>query len=174
MPEDWTGAIQQEEYHDPPARSTYVYTTTLAEAQLLPYWRDPALSAGWTFEAASAHPEEVLYGYQAGFLDPGGKRGFLITTGYLPYRGVATTAAWRSTNGLGIAETRVIADRPAQVMYSPPGPSNSRYFPVKVWVYDAATESLYTIDAREASLLGANVDAVIAIARGFFEPPNPP
>ena len=68
----------------------------------------------------------------------------------------------------------MIAGRPARVAYSPSGPSHISLFPVTVWVYDPATESEYTLYGHTKSLRGAYVDAVIAIARSLFEPPNPP
>ena len=85
-------------------------------------------------------------------------------------------AAWRTNGGnhLSVTETRVIAGRPAQVLYSPPGPGNFSFFPVSVWDFDPAAESVHVLHGYTKSLRGANVDAVIAIARSLFEPPNAP
>ena len=59
-------------------------------------------------------------------------------------------------------------------MYSPVGTNHDRLFPVTVWIYDPATDALYWVLGENKSLLGSNVDAVIAIARSLFEPPNAP
>ena len=67
-------------------------------------------------------------------------------------------------------ETRVVAGRPAAVIYN----KTRAYFPLTLSVYDAATQVEYTIYGRDRSLRGGNVDAVIAIAESLFEPPNAP
>ena len=51
LPDGWTG-VKEEPVHQEPPASSYSYgfrTKNLAEARRLPYWRDPALPAGWTF-----------------------------------------------------------------------------------------------------------------------------
>ena len=58
-------------------------------------------------------------------------------------------------------------------MYSPPGPNHDPLFPLTVWIYDPATQTEYAVYGYTRSLLGGNVDAVIAIARSLFESPNP-
>ena len=74
----------------------------------------------------------------------------------------------------GVLETRVIAGRPARVQYSPPGPNHSSAMPTQVLVYDPATETQYEVFPYNTTLQGSNIDAVIAIARSLFEPPNAP
>ena len=99
----------------------------------------------------------------------------LIQGAFTGKRGGAREAAWRPNGAdLGVRETRVIAGRPAQVIYSPPGPGNFSFFPVSVWVFDPAAESVHVLHGYTKSLLGSNVDAVIAIARSLFAPPNAP
>ena len=44
----------------------------------------------------------------------------------------------------------------------------------QVLVYDPATETQYEVFPKNLSLRGSNIDAVIAIARSLFEPPNAP
>ncbi|MCY3887896.1 MAG: hypothetical protein OXG19_09405 [Chloroflexi bacterium] len=174
VPEDWTGATEDPEFHEPPAYNTSRFAETLAEARLLPYWRDPVLPAGWTFADATSDPEDVAYGYIAAYQVPEGYLGVRIEGAHATLRGWPEPAVSRSNaDTLGVAETRLIAGRPALVQYSPAGPSNSDLFPVTVWVYDAATQSRYRIAGYDGSLLGSNIDAVIAIARSLFEPPNP-
>ena len=77
-------------------------------------------------------------------------------------------------NRLAVSETRVIAGRPALVLYSPAGPDHEPLAPVIVRIYDPATESRHTVFGATKSLRGANVDAVIAIVASLFEPPNAP
>ena len=67
----------------------------------------------------------------------------------------------------------MIVGRPALVSYSPLGLHHHRAAPIKVWVSDPATESEYYIISGDRTLRGANVEAVIAIARSLFESPSP-
>ena len=76
-------------------------------------------------------------------------------------------ASWHA--GASVGETRMIAGRPARVIYSPPGTGQRDSFSVTVWVYDAATESEYKLIGEDDTLRGGNVDAVIAITRSLFE-----
>ena len=180
VPAGWTGATREPEDHEP---STWSYVPTgtgdITEAQKLPYWRAPALPEGWAFD--SAYVDRLggpSYGYCATYrteprpsaLDGGGNRrfrGFTICGYFADARFYPKDAAW--LGGSGVRETRTIAGRPAQVIYSPLGPNHDFLFPVTVWVYDAATQGEYKIIAFDLSLIGANVDAVIAIAAGLFE-----
>ncbi len=182
VPEGWTGATEARAVRYPPDDSSLtnpvVRTRDLAVARALPHWRDPVLPSGWTLVRATAGVEHLTYGYGAAYAPPGGGGiGLIIEGTYATHRGNPKEAAWRTGNGLGVYETRIIAGRPARVMYSPSGPNNSPtfpYFPVTVWVYDAATESQYTLYGKITSLRGANVDAVIAIAASLLEPPPAP
>ena len=176
VPENWTGVTEASTRHEPPAynRDNPSYTESLAEARRLPYWREPELPDGWgDFAYAAADPEDTIYGYEAGYRSPAGGIGLRIKGEHLVGRGWPRDAAWRPNgDDLGVTETRVIAGRPAQVIYGPLGPGHDPLFPVMLWIFDPATESRYTVVALTKSLLGANVDGVIAIARSLFE--NPP
>ena len=175
VPEGWTGAVEEPEVYPLPGDSytNPAYTTDLAEARQLPYWRDPALPAGWTFKwAISGDVSGPAYGYWADFTTERGRTAFTIWGYYAGSRGHPEETSW--LNGRGISETRVIAGRPARVIYSPPGPSHDDLFPVTVWIYDPATEAEYMVLGGTKSLLGGNVDAVIAIAESLFAPPNEP
>ena len=178
MPETWTGETEARVRSTPPAynRDNPRYTTDLATARTYPYWRDPALPDGWAFLRAEMDPETTIYGYKASYRSPaGGGVGLRIVGEHAVGRGWPRNAAWRPNgDDLGVTETRVIAGRPAQVIYGPLGPGHDPLFPIKVWIFDPATESRYTVHALTKNLLGANVDGVIAIARSLFEPPNPP
>ena len=69
----------------------------------------------------------------------------------------------------------MIAGRPALDVYNPRDPHYDPSADVRVWVYDAATESLYRIRGQYPELGRYNVHRVIAIARSLFErPPRTP
>ncbi len=172
VPEGWTGAVEEIERHKPPAYSPPVYTTDLAEARNLLYWREPVLPKGWTFARAySGGVDGPTYGYCATYLNAKGYLGVDICGFYVTGRGWAQEAAWR--NGQGVAEIRMVSGHRAMVLYSPEGPHHERLAAVEVWVYDAETGSAYWIFGADVSLRGSNVDAAIAIARSLFESPNP-
>ena len=187
-PEGWTGATEAEEVREPPGGfpDTHpvpgIETTDLAVARGFPYWRDPALPAGWTFYGAhrGGYRASSYDGHCARYVNVRGVGGVEICGDYASYRYGPTEASWLA-RGLdpgerrqGVYETRVIVGRPALVDYSPLGPHHDRSGSVRVWIYDPATESDYFILGLGPPLLGANADAVLAIARSLFEPPNAP
>ncbi len=175
VPEGWSGAVQEPKTYDSPGYSATnpIYTEDLAEARRLPYWRDPALPAGWTFSWATAGDVSApTYGYWATFATERGGHSVTIFGYYADYRGHPEEASWR--NARGAFETRTIAGRPARVAYSPPGPSHDDFFPVTVWIYDPSTEAEYAVLGKVKSLRGSNVDALVLIARSLFEEPDAP
>ena len=175
IPTGWRGATEEPGSYLPSAYSATnpTYTRDLAAARRLPYWRDPDLPAGWTFAWATAGDVSgPTYGYWAVFASERGGYGVTIEGYYADYRGHPEESSW--LNARGALETRIIAGRPAKVMYSPPGPSHGDWFPVTVWVYDSLTEAEYMILGKVKSLRGDNVDAVIAIARSLFEEADAP
>ena len=91
--------------------------------------------------------------------DPGfdvcGKKGHRIWFG-------VGEGSWHGGNS--VFETRVVAGRPASVIYSTSDP----FFPLQMRVYDPATDVEYTIWGEHRSVLGWQVDAVIAIFEGMF------
>ena len=116
--------------------------------------------------------DDPPFGYTAEYSTVGGWIGVRISGYYASARGWAERACW---NGVaGVSETRIISERPARVIYSPPGPNHSPTFPVTVWIHDPATQTEYAVYGYTRSLLGSNVDAAIATARSLFESPNPP
>ena len=174
-PEGWHGAVQEPRSYAPPGYSAAnpIYTSDLAAARRLPYWRDPDLPAGWTFAWATAGDVSgPTYGYWAVFASERGGYGVTIEGYYADYRGHPEESSW--LNARGALETRIIAGRPATVAYSPPGPSHDDLFAVTVWIYDSSTEAEYMILGEVKSLRGDNVDAVIAIARSLFEEADVP
>ena len=174
VPAGWTGATRAYEEVQPPNNSSNspVYTESLTEAGNLPYWRAPDLPAGWKFDRAiSGGLADPGYGYTAEYVAADGSSAFRLK-GYHASARYYLEEATRSGNG-GSWETRAIAGRPAQVVYSPPGAAHDWHFPITVWVYDEASESEYKIIGFDLSLRGANVDAVIAIAESLFTPAPP-
>lgn len=181
VPAGWTGATEEPRVEPPPVHSHQdpAGAATLAEARDLPYWRDPTLPEDWVFDRASSGGLiDPAYGYCARYLaEPrpspvyGGElRRFpgLEVCGYhADLRGGRHTAAWN--DGASIAETRMIAGRPAFVSHSPPGPNHNAAAYVRVWVYDAATESEYSLIGIDGDLRGDRIDPLIAIARSLFE-----
>ena len=185
VPENWTGAIDPGETHElpegaPPYPGPYAETLDVTVARGFPYWREPELPAGWTFSHAYRGGMEIYYGYCATYA---------AADGYVDVKICATalwgTGTWQEdaswltdagSDGLraGARETRWISGRPALVQYSPQGPGHHPAGAVWVWVYDAATQSIYTVMGLDPSLRGSNTQGVIAIAGRLFESPNPP
>ena len=167
-PAVWAGLLQGSTYHAPPklSKNTPVHTRDTTVAATLPYWRHPALPAGWTLEfATSGSVTDPPYGYCAHFYR--GHLGVEICAGHMARR----SGAGSSSNSNGVAwETRTISDRPALVRYMPLNPGSA--VPVVVGVYDAATECLYTVTGR-GGFRGANINPVIAIARSLFDSTTP-
>ena len=183
VPVGWTGATTAYQEIQPPAFSSDnpVYTESLTEARKLPYWRDPDLPVGWRLDRAiSGGLVDPGYGYTAEYVSADGSSAFRLQAYHAGARYRPREASWRTgpkpggvANGLAAAETRVIAGRPAYVIYSPPGPNHSQFSVTTLWVYDAATESEYKLIGTYRSLRGARIDNLIALARSLFEPPNP-
>ena len=175
VPETWGGAVENPESHNPPSYDwdiAYLVDPDPAIARTFPYWREPALPAGWALRKISRGTvDDPPFGYTAVYATDTGSIGVRISGYYASARGWAERASW--SGGVGVNETRVIDGRPARAIYSPSGPNHSPTFPVTVWVYDPATQAEYVVYGYTGSLLGGNVDAVIAIARSLFESPNP-
>ena len=186
VPEDWSGTTEAEQGHHPPGVPPGPFmggpgteTRALTVARDHPYWREPTLPTGWDFQiAVTGGYEATPIGYCASY-GSGGFTSIVICGDYAFDRRVPYEASWIANEDdpndrrQGVLETRVIAGRPAQVQYSPPGLNHSSAMPTRVLIYDPATETQYEIFPYNTKLQGANIDAVIAIARSLFESPNP-
>ena len=177
VPAGWTGAREEPDLRaDPSAPPPYVYTTDLATARTLPYWREPQLPAGWTFvnaEGGKGGLRAPVFGYCARYSNERGRHGVEICGFYVRDALVrADEAAWG--DGLGVLETRVVNGRPVVVDYSPPGPNQARTGSIQAWIYDPPTKTGYWLSGGDRSLRGSNVDAALAILRSLYESPNPP
>ena len=172
VPVGWTGATKASVRSErstsyPPER----LTGDINVARQMRYWRDPTVPEGWVFSFADegGNDVEAADGYCATWVTPTGDRGFKVCArkGSRIWFSVGE-GSWHGGNS--VFETRVVAGRPAAAVYSKTDP----IFPLQMLVYDAATDVEYKIIGFDISLLGANVDAVIAIARGLFESANAP
>ena len=184
IPANWTGAIdpgEREGYMLPDGAPAYpgpyAETRELRDARGFPYWREPALPAGWTFNHAFTGGTLVTYGYCASYAAADGFLNVEVCgEALLGPSTRAVDASWLTDAGsygmrAGVRETRVIAGRPAVVQYSPEGPHHYAASSMRVYVHDVATQSMYTVIGIDPGLRGANVDALIAIARSLFEHP---
>ena len=169
-PAGWTGEVVPWGGDYSPTYPELTSTTDVAEARKMRHWREPALPAGWTFRAAAEGGYEIQPrdGYSALYVTADGEDGFELRGAYVgAVVSGAKEAAWHS--GASLRETRVVAGRPAVVIYS----KASHRFPLKLWVYDPATQVQYAIYGHHSSLRGGNGDAVIAIAESLFTPAPP-
>ena len=189
VPEGWTGTTETGQLHHPPGvppgpfmGGHWTETDDLTDAHAHPYWREPdGLPTDVTFSRMiTGGYDTTPIGYCAVYVSAEGFTAIVICGDYAFSRRYAYESSWianeRDPSNLrqGVLETRVIAGRPARVQYSPLGPNHSVTMPTRVWIYDPATETQYEIDPFRSSFYGANIDAVIAIARSLFEPPNAP
>ena len=183
-PSGWTGALEAEAWHPPPAPAaggagaaggaaaaatpvTFGFAEDIAEARRFLYWRDPVLPAGWTFAGAeTGTPDAPPYGYVAAYLDAGGYGAAEIGVRFKTDRPQRRKAI--QLGGAVVVEPRTIGGRAALVKYSPQGPAHDRLQSVWVWIFDAGTGIEYWVQGWDHTLLGSNVDAAIAIARSLL------
>ena len=159
-------------------RTRTLRTTELNVARGLPAWREPAAGAlptDWTFALAlGGEANGYNYaGYAAVWTNADGYTRVEIEGDYVldGDRGGASVSSYTTNQRkLVVKELRTIAGRPAWVTYSPLGAQHSAFFPVKVSVYDAATESVYRVHGTGGSLLGgpSAAEKVVAIACSLF------
>ena len=155
-----------------------VHTADLSEARRLPYWREPRVPADWTFVGArSGEDAGGLDGYWASYIGSKGQLAVRIQGAYASALPMSAAASWTVDDLDGdelliVHELRVIAGRPATVLYSPLGPKHHNTIAIEVSVYDAATGAGYIVQGRSGSLgLRGGPDAaerVIAIACSLF------
>ena len=170
VPVGWTGATKAPVRSE---RSTVVpefrQTRDISEARQMRHWREISVPDGWRFEKAQQGEEiSSVDGYCAWYVTSSSERGLEIcaTKGIRIWFG-AGKSDWH--DGTSVRETRVVAGRPASVIYSTRDP----YFPLTLRVYDAATQVEYTIYGHHKSVRGANGEAVVAIAESLFSPSRP-
>ncbi|MCY3655029.1 MAG: hypothetical protein OXG95_00235, partial [Chloroflexi bacterium] len=143
-------------------------TSDLGEARQLPYWREPTLPTGWRLAEVRSGYYAEFPGYEASYFGPGGHLAVSIR-GLDAFRVPHTRAAsWTVNDGnwLLVRELRMVAGRPATVMYSPHGPQQHPTATSEVSVYDAATEAVYIISGLSGRPEAA--ERVIEIACSLF------
>ncbi len=198
IPENWEGKKEALTRHDPPDRSPddeESVATTLEAARALefPYWREPnPLPEGWKLRRAwYGGFEAPLWGFCSVYLTeplqfPDGKerqKGIEVCGAYNTVRKFAQKASFyadqgASPDGLIVRETRVIAGRPAVILWSPPGPNYLWNADVRIYIDDPKTETSYsiTVAAPHRSDLAADGNAklekAIALATSLFESPS--
>ena len=179
-PEDWDGESLYESVRSN-SFSTPATTSDIAVARKMDFWREPTIPDNWTFHKAVAGlddegPGGVIHGYCATWMAQDRAIPLRDGTSYQhSQRGVvicAESTRWRYGEqeaywGRGAHETRVIAGRPARLMFSPPGPEHLPGFPTRVEVFDPETDVTYTIMAEDFSLR-SNPEAVVEMARSLF------
>ena len=179
VPADWDGDTLDWEYHVAPRYSEVSYTEDIAVARTLDFWREPTVPENWMFGSAwsgggdSTGPES--YGYCALWLTeerrfsgadhPYRNKGFRICGYYAIGRLFQERASWGNQV---VTETRVIAGRPARLVYSPAGPDHVARYYIDIAIYDPQTETEYTVSAEDWTIR-SNPEAVIAILRSLFE-----
>ena len=197
IPSTWEGETEATTRHEPdtPPKQEETGASTLAEVRALhlPYWREPTLPEGWILDRAW---EGGLHAPWKGFCSvylteplqfPDGKerqKGIEVCGAYNIVRKFAQKASFyadqgASPDGLIVRETRVIAGRPAVILWSPPGPNYLWNADVRIYIDDPKTETSYsiTVAAPHRSDLAADGNAklekAIALATSLFESPNP-
>ena len=136
------------------------------------HWREPAVPAGWTFDKAQGGGYEIspFDGYCAWYVTATGEPGFRVCgkKGVRIWYG-AGEAAWH--NGTSVHETRVVAGRPASVIYN----KHAYLFPPDTVGPRRSIHTVeYTIYGRDSSLRGGNVDAVDRDRRKPLRTPQRP
>ena len=173
VPEGWTGATEAHRFVGDEF-ATPVYVETIAEARLLPRWREPDLPSEWVFLLAGTDPTVTPRGYAAAWGPAGVGIAFRIRGEQVDTIAYPNFAAGHGSGTMAVAETRIIAGRPARVYYSPAGALNDRDYAIVVSVHDPETNGVYTLYGLARPVRGSNIDAMIAIALSLFEPPNAP
>ena len=173
-PQGWSGATKPLEARDPSTYAEDRDVSDITEARQLLHWREPDTPEDWVFGFGhSGGYGGPSAGYCATYLTEARSYGpsqqrshaFEICGIFVTGRFRMENASWSSSD----RETRVIAGRPAVVVYSPPGPNHNEYALPAVWVYDPATDVQYVIHARDGALMGDSPDLLLTIAASLFE-----
>ena len=163
--------------HIPPEFANTGTITSVTDARKFPYWREPTLPSGWQFHRLYVGGGgDLPPGYEAHFTNAAGHMALEIRGEHVVGWPLPWEATWMTNVGKRIVrELRIVANRPAVVMYSPDGPQQAKMLSARVDVYDATTETVYIVRGADASMLGgeAALERVLVIARSLFEATNP-
>ena len=180
IPENWEGKKEALTRHDPPDRSPddeESVATTLEAARALefPYWREPnPLPEGWELRRAwYGGFEAPLWGFcSAYYTEPPGKS-LKACGAFNTVRRFSEESSYLVETGLVVRETRVIAGRPAMILWSPPGPQYVWYLDIHILVDDPETESayefIYSGPRRSDSDGNARLAEALDLVTSFFE-----
>ena len=157
-----------------PNQSPNAVTSDPAEAaRIFPYWRTPALPAGWSlWRAESGPPNLPTYGHCATYNNDRGADSVEICIYHKLYRGGFQEAL--SEDGRTVFDFHVIDGRPAIVWYSPQGPAHNPSDSIIIFVFDPETELEYRVWGNGPSLVGWDTDFAFAIARSLLPPAGAP
>ena len=180
VPEGWSGPLDPRRTAKPGTPGQFqgadnIGTADLHEARRLPNWREPALPAGWTFTGVIGG---ALTATTSGYCATYGGADVRLAVEMCWTAGVPGSSVLEASWDNGTERARIPQHRRpsgADQCTSPPGPEPLRATCAStVSIYDAPTGIAYTVFGYHPTLVGSNVDAVIAIARSLFEDPNPP
>ena len=184
-PENWEGKTMAGTHHDPPDTSpeleeTSVDTLAAARTQDFPYWREPStMPEGWELSRAwEGGLDAPWYGFCSVYVTNPRQKTINACGFFNTNRRFAKESSYFVEAGLVARETRVIAGRPALIIWSPPGPHYIWWLDVYITVNDPDTESSYGFIATgpgRSDLAAdgqAKLDSVIAFVRTFFESPE--
>ncbi len=184
VPPNWEGKTMAVTRHDPPDTSpdfeTSVDTLAAARAQDFPYWREPnVMPEGWELSRAwEGGMDAPWYGFCSVYVN--NPRGMVLDAcgAFKSVRRFATESHYFVQAGLVTRETRVIAGRPARILWSPPGPQYVWSIDMHIDVDDPETESvysfIYSVPKRSDSDANAILQEALDLVRTFFEPlPHP-
>lgn len=173
VPEGWEGTsgVRTREGYGSPGpshESMYSGSGDMAVALAEPTRITSAFPDAWVFAGAYSGPlTDITSGSCARWNNSGGRPAVEVCETLRTAEPDALPAS--ESEGVTVRETRTLGDRPALVVYSPPGPDHDPLRPVEVSVYDPATETIHEVFGYDPSLAGSNVDAVIEIASRLFE-----
>ena len=140
-----------------------------------PYWREPnPLPEGWKLRRAwYGGFEAPLWGFcSAYYTEPPGKS-LKACGAFNTVRRFSEESSYLVETGLVVRETRVIAGRPAMILWSPPGPQYVWYLDIHILVDDPETESayefIYSGPRRSDSDGNARLAEALDLVTSFFE-----
>ncbi len=177
---DWEGQVQEATYHEDVVEhmeEVLIATTTETAQVQMRHWRTPTVPEGWELlEARRGGWGSITDGYCSWWVTD--SQYSYITKSNRRYQAFELCARYASglrhygenaSSGHSVRETRVIAGRPAIVLFSPLGPNHIWHSAIHVYVYDPELQVLYKLVGTEhLSLRGANISLPIQIMTSLF------
>ena len=164
VPEGWEGPLEQSHYHPPPDD---VAIQPQHGQGHHPFWREPTVPPGWTFAGESwGQHTDPPFGYVAGYHNQEGFLAVEVIVLYAHERPLTLRAF--GPNRSYVREARIVDGHHTLVTYSPPGPHHLRLGLTEVSIFDETTGMQYVVTGFDRTLLGANIEPVIEIARSLL------